>query len=65
MRKFKFFVGFSRPTLTASWEPEISDDYNFYRDLEAEEELTSLLSQEIARTIDNQIIGRLIEDLRA
>lgn len=56
MRKFKFFVGISKPTLTATWSPE-------FHNIDAEQELTNLLSAEIARTIDESILIRLTQEI--
>jgi hypothetical protein len=59
MRKFTFFVGISKPTLTAEWTPDV---YSF-NNIDAEQELTTYLSQEIARTIDTQIMDDLIREI--
>ena len=56
MRNFKFFHGYDN-TSTAVWMPE-TDGRDYYG-LEVEEELTRLLSDEIAREIDNDIIEEL------
>ncbi len=63
MRKFTFFKGFSKPTLTASWTAEVSDDLINYNTVDAERELTRMLSAEIARTIDEDIIRRLTREI--
>lgn len=63
MRKFTFFKGFSKPTLTASWTPEMSDDSINYNMVNAEEELTRMLSAEIARTIDEDIMRRIAREI--
>lgn len=63
MRKFTFFVGISKPTLTAVWEPVMSEDMLLYDNVDAERELTNLLSAEIARTIDEDIIRRLTSEI--
>jgi hypothetical protein len=63
MRKFTFFKGFSKPTLTASWSPELSDDLINYNTINAEQELTRMLSAEIARTIDEDIIRTLTRSI--
>ena len=56
MRNFKFFHGYDNK-LTAVWMPEsdVRDYYNF----DIEQELTRLMSEEIARGIDEEIITRL------
>jgi hypothetical protein len=56
MRNFKFFHGYSNK-LTAVWMPE-TDGRDYYG-LNVEEELTRLMSEEIARGIDEEIITRL------
>jgi hypothetical protein len=63
MRKFTFFVGISKPTLTAVWTPELENDLLSYNNVDAERELTNLLSAEIARTIDEDIIRRLTREI--
>lgn len=63
MRKFKFFVGISKPTLTATWSPELVQDLGAYHNIDAERELTNLLSAEIARTIDESILIRLTQEI--
>ena len=56
MKNFKFFHGYDN-TLTAVWMPE-SDGRDYYG-MDAEQDLTRLLSNEIAREIDNNIIEEL------
>jgi hypothetical protein len=63
MRNFKFFVGISKPTLTAVWVDENTDDLVGYNTIDAEEEMISLLSAEISRTIDEDIIRRLTREI--
>jgi len=63
MRKFTFFVGISKPTLTAAWEPVMSPDMLLYDNMDAEQELTRMLSAEIARTIDEDILRRLTREI--
>lgn len=56
MRNFKFFHGYINTTLTAIWTPEHNtQEYG----LDIETELTRLMSEEIAREIDNNIIEEL------
>lgn len=59
MHNFKFFHGTVRATLTAHWNPELVNDLNTVQGIDAEEELTRLLSDEIAREIDDNIINEL------
>lgn len=62
VREFKFFYGITVESneiqgmvrrLRANWQPDPID---------AEQELTSMLSNEISRTIDEDIIQRLIDE---
>lgn len=57
MKNFKFFHGIIETRLTAVWTPEY--DGREYYGLDVEQELTRLLSDEIARGIDEEIITRL------
>lgn len=50
MREFKFFHGINRHKLTAVWDPELNHNLNLYDDI------THMLSEEIAREIDNEIL---------
>jgi hypothetical protein len=54
---FKFFHGVTGVKLTAVWMPE-TDGRDYYG-LNIEQELTRLMSREIANEIDNEIINRL------
>jgi hypothetical protein len=56
MKNFKFFHGYGNK-LTAVWMPE-TDGRDYYG-LNVEEELTRLMSEEIARGVDEEIITRL------
>lgn len=46
--------------LRARWTPELSQDLNAYFNMDAEAELTQILSEQIALEIDREIIGDLI-----
>jgi hypothetical protein len=46
--------------LKAKWTPELGQDLNAYHNLDAEVELTSILSEQIALEIDREIIGDLV-----
>ena len=46
--------------LKAKWTPELGQDLNAYHNLDAEVELTSVLSEQIALEIDREILGDLI-----
>lgn len=68
IREFKFFHGVTIQsegiqnivrTLRAQWRPELIDDLTEVYAINAEAELTRLLSREIAEEIDNEIINEL------
>ena len=46
--------------LKARWTPELAQDLNAYHDLDAEVELTTILGEEIAQEIDNEILYDLL-----
>tara|TARA_B100000700_G_C15024455_1_gene847407 strand:+ start:707 stop:2458 length:1752 start_codon:yes stop_codon:yes gene_type:complete len=46
--------------LKAKWSPELGQDLNAYHNLDAEVELTGILSEHIALEIDQEILGDLI-----
>jgi len=46
--------------LKAKWTPELGQDLNAYHNLDAEVELTSILSEQIALEIDREIIADLV-----
>jgi hypothetical protein len=47
--------------LKAKWSPELGQDLNAYHNLDAEVELTSILSEQIALEIDREILKDLVE----
>jgi hypothetical protein len=47
--------------LKAKWTPELGQDLNAYHNLDAEVELTSILSEQIALEIDREIVEDLIK----
>jgi hypothetical protein len=51
--------------LKAKWTPELGQDLNAYHNLDAEVELTSILSEQIALEIDREIIGDLVNGATA
>ena len=51
--------------LKAKWTPELGQDLNAYHNLDAEVELTSILSEQIALEIDREIIADLIHGATA
>ena len=66
IREFKFFHGVTIQsegiqniirTLRAQWRPELIDDLNTVHTIDAEAELTRLMSEQIAEEIDNEIIN--------
>lgn len=68
VREFRFFHGITIQsegiqnivrTLRAQWRPELVDDLNYYHGIDAEAELTRLMSEQIAQEMDNEIINEL------
>jgi hypothetical protein len=51
--------------LKASWTPELAQDLNAYHNLDAEVELTGILSEQIALEIDQEILSDLISGAKA
>ena len=51
--------------LKAKWTPELGQDLNAYHNLDAEVELTSILSEQIALEIDREILADLIRGANA
>jgi hypothetical protein len=51
--------------LKAKWTPELGQDLNAYHNLDAEVELTSILSEQIALEIDREILQDLINGATA
>ena len=51
--------------LKAKWTPELGQDLNAYHNLDAEVELTGILSEQIALEIDREILGDLIRGAAA
>jgi len=47
--------------LKAKWSPELAQDLNAYHNLDAEVELTSILSEQIALEIDQEILEDLLK----
>jgi hypothetical protein len=47
--------------LKAKWTPELGQDLNAYHNLDAEVELTSVLSEQIALEIDREILNDLVQ----
>jgi hypothetical protein len=51
--------------LKAKWTPELAQDLNAYHNLDAEVELTGILSEQIALEIDQEILGDLVRGATA
>ena len=51
--------------LKAKWTPELGQDLNAYHNLDAEVELTSILSEQIALEIDREILEDLVKGAKA
>ena len=65
VREFKFFHGVTLESneiqgmvrrLRAHWRPEPIEEINLYHGIDAEQELTRIMSEEIARGIDEDIL---------
>ncbi len=72
VREFKFFHGVTIQTegiqrivrtLRAQWRPELVDDLNAIHTIDAEAELTRLLSEEMAREVDENVIRRITREI--
>jgi len=72
VREFKFFHGITIQTegiqrivrtLRAQWRPELVDDLNAIHTIDAEAELTRLLSEEMAREVDENVIRRITREI--
>lgn len=68
VREFKFFHGVTIEsegiqnivrTLRAQWTPQLEEDLNAIHTIDAESELTRLMSAQIAEEIDRDVIRRL------
>ena len=51
--------------LKAKWSPELGQDLNAYHNLDAEVELTGILSEQIALEIDREILEDLVKGAKA
>jgi len=51
--------------LKAKWTPELGQDLNAYHNLDAEVELTSILSEQIGLEIDQEMLGELVHGATA
>lgn len=68
VREFRFFHGITIQsegiqgiirTLRAQWRPELIDDLNTVHTIDAEAELTRLMSEQVSEEIDNEMINIL------
>lgn len=68
IREFRFFHGITIQsegiqnivrTLRAQWRPELVNDLNYYHGIDAEAELTRLMSEQIVEEIDNEVVNIL------
>jgi hypothetical protein len=68
VREFRFFHGITIQTegiqnivrtLRAQWRPELVEDLNTVHTIDAEAELTRLMSEQIAEEIDRDMVRRL------
>lgn len=60
VRDYKFFHGIIGNKLTAVWSPQVEDFLNDRNSIvDTEEELTRLLSEQISREIDNDVVEEL------
>lgn len=50
-------------TIRATWSPELAQDLQAFHGIDAEAELTRLLSEEITRNIDREIFNTIAQDL--
>ena len=50
--------------LKAQWTPEFAQDLNAYHSIDAEAELTSMLSEYISQEIDFEILDMLMQDAK-
>lgn len=81
MENFKYFRGNSEFQITlnlhtvevetetrrlrVAWTPELAQDLEAYHNIDAEQELTRILSEEISREIDNNFILPIVRRIAA
>ncbi len=72
VREFRFFHGITIQsegiqnivrTLRAQWRPELVEDLDFFHGIDAEQELTRILSQEFANEIDREVIRTITREI--
>jgi hypothetical protein len=76
MRKFIFFKGFTQEwfssrtvngqtrTLRAVWSPEFAEELNAFHAIDAEEEITRILNENLTQTVAAEIDRNILELLR-
>ena len=64
-RSIRIAVTAQTKKLKAKWTPELGQDLNAYHNLDAEVELTSILSEQIALEIDREILADLVNGATA
>jgi hypothetical protein len=47
--------------LKVNWTPELAQDFNAYHDLDAESELTTVMADQVAMDIDNEVLIDMVE----
>ena len=74
MRKFVFFKGFTKEfiitnvgggfhPIRAIWSPQLMEDLGAYHAIDAEEELTRMLSEQLSQEIDREVPRTLLDIL--
>ena len=73
MRRFIFLKGFTKEwhstqvvngevrTLRAVWSPQLAEDLNTYHAIDAEAELTRILSEQWAQEIDREVMRTMLD----
>ena len=57
----RFGLDISLIKMRAHWTPELAQDLEAYHSIDAEAELTALISESMAREIDREIVNKLAE----
>ena len=75
MRRFIFFKGFTKEwystqvvngevrTLRAVWSPQLAEDLYTYHTIDAEDELTRMLSQQLAEEVDRTVMRTMLDTI--
>ncbi len=57
MREFKFFHGFVKARrIVVNWNPELTNNLNTLHAIDAEAELTRIMTEQILSEVDDEII---------